>query len=159
MFAWNAVRSTVISRDNCRLWLWIPGSFAFRECPGMTTLDVCDAVGLIRPTISLFLQRSALDPVALDADYAAALDREREAPMLERQRGLAEQLAAPAMQGGDVGLIVGRDLLEVVDGRDHLAGDRVPFGCHPQQHLQKLDDRRTVRVVARLFELRQRGVI
>jgi len=28
----------MISRRNYRLWLWIPGSFAFREFPGMTTL-------------------------------------------------------------------------------------------------------------------------
>ena len=88
--------------------------------------------------------RLALDLVAFDADHPAALDRERQPAVLERQRGFAEQLAAPAMQRGHVGLVVGRDLLEIVDGRDHLAGDRVALRRHPQQNLQKLDDRRAI---------------
>ena len=61
------------------------------------------------------------------------------------------------MQRGDVGMIVGRDLFEVVDGCDHLAGDGVPLRCHPQQDFQQLDDRAAVRIAARLFDFRQAG--
>ena len=54
--------------------------------------------------------------------HAAFFDRERQPAMLQRKRRLAEQFAPPAVQGGDVGGIVGCDLFEVVDGRNHLAG-------------------------------------
>src|SRR5207248_7675244 len=70
---------------------------------------------------------------AVDPDDPAPLDRKREFALLERQRGLAEQFAAPAAQRGDVGIVVRRDLLEIVDGRDHLAGDGVALRSHAQQ--------------------------
>jgi hypothetical protein len=70
-----------------------------------------------------------LDPIGsspvrpVDPDDAAFLDRQRQPAMLQRQRRVAEQLAAPAMQRADVGMVVGRDLFEIVDGGDDLAGD------------------------------------
>ena len=64
--------------------------------------------------------------------------------MFQRQRRFAEQLAAPAVQRADVGVIVSRDLFQIVDGCDYLAGDGVALGCHPQQDFQKLDGRRTI---------------
>ena len=64
--------------------------------------------------------------------------------MLQRQRRFAVQFAAPAVQRADVGMVVSRDLLQVVDRRDHLAGDGVAFRRHPQQNFQKLDDRRAI---------------
>src|SRR5438309_11947991 len=81
---------------------------------------------------------------AIDSNDAPSFDRKREPAMLERQRGLAEQFTAPAAQRGDVGIVVRRDLLEIVDGRDHLAGDGVPLRGHPQQDLEKLDGCRTI---------------
>src|SRR5579883_3141187 len=90
---------------------------------------------------------------ALDADHTAALDGERELAAFERQRGFAEQLAPPALQRGDLGLVVGGDLLEIVDGGDHLAGDAIALRSHPQQHLQQFDNGGAFGIVARLVEL------
>ena len=63
--------------------------------------------------------------VAIHPDHAAFLDREREPAMLERERCLTEQFAAPPVQRGDIGIVVGRDLFEIVNGRDHLTCHRV----------------------------------
>ena len=99
--------------------------------------------------------RSAgLSPV--DPDDAAFFDREGQPAVLQRYRGFAEQFAAPAVQSGDVCLIVGGDLVEIVDGGNDLAGDGVAFRRHPQQHLEKFDGCRAIGVAARLFDLRQR---
>ena len=88
--------------------------------------------------------RDRLILVSIDPDHPAFFDRERQPAVLQRQRRFAEQFAAPAVQRADVGIIVGRDLFEIVDGRDHLAGDGVALRRHPQQDLQKLDDRRAI---------------
>ena len=69
---------------------------------------------------------------AIDPHHAALVDGQREAAFLQGQRSFAEQLTAPAVQRADIGVVVGRDLLEVVHGRDHLAGDRVLFRGHAQ---------------------------
>ena len=61
--------------------------------------------------------------LAIDPHHAALVDGERKAAFLERQSRFAEQFAAPAVQGADVGVIVGGDLFEIVHSRDHLAGD------------------------------------
>src|ERR1700678_4064396 len=83
-------------------------------------------LSLIRSPDALKLrEKSGLTPI--DPDNPALVDRERQPAVFQRQRRLAEQLAAPAVQGADVGMIVGRDLLEIVDGRDDLAGYRMAF--------------------------------
>src|SRR5205085_12565088 len=83
---------------------------------------------------------SACTLVSIDPDDPAFLDRQRQPTVVPRKRRLAEQLAAPAVQRGYVGIIVSGNLLEIVDRCDHLAGDAVALRCHPQQNLQKLDD-------------------
>ena len=82
--------------------------------------------------------------VAIDPDNPALFDRKRQPAVLQRQRRLAEQFAAPAVQCGDIGMIVSRDLFEIVDRRDDLAGNGMTLGRHPQQNFQQLDDRRAV---------------
>ena len=49
--------------------------------------------------------------IPIDPDHAAFFDRQRQPAVLQVQRRFAEQFAAPAMQRGDVGGIVGGDLL------------------------------------------------
>ena len=98
--------------------------------------------------------RVGLSPV--DPDDAAFFDRERQPAVFQRQSGFAEQFAAPAMERGDVGLVVGGDLVEIVDGGDHLAGDGVALRRHPQQHFEEFDGRSPIGIAARLFDLRQR---
>src|SRR5260370_42182002 len=56
--------------------------------------------------------------VSIDPDNPAFFDRERQLAVFQRQRRLAEQLAAPAVQRADVGIVIGRDLFEIVDGCD-----------------------------------------
>ncbi len=70
------------------------------------------------------VKNAVLSPV--DPDDAAFFDRQRQPAVFQRKRCFAEQLAAPAVQGGDVALIVGGDLVEVVGG-DVLAGDGMAF--------------------------------
>ncbi|GCC44600.1 hypothetical protein chiPu_0028395, partial [Chiloscyllium punctatum] len=100
------------------------------------------------------MEPGALAPV--HPHHAALVDRERELAVLELECRLAEQFAPPAMQGADLGLIAGRDLLEVVDGGDHLAGDAVALRRHAEQHLQQLDGRRPVGIVSGFFQLGER---
>ena len=61
--------------------------------------------------------------IPVDPDDAAFFDRERQPAVFQRQCRFAEHLAAPAVQGGDVGKIVGGNLFEIVDGRNYLARD------------------------------------
>src|SRR5450432_1762133 len=82
--------------------------------------------------------------VPIDPDNPALFDRECQPSLFQRQGGVAEQLAAPAVQRADVGVVVGRDLFQIVDGSDHLAGDGVALRRHPQQNFQQFDDRRTI---------------
>src|SRR5450631_4157802 len=82
--------------------------------------------------------------VPIDPDNPALFDRERQSSLFQRQGGVAKQLAAPAVQRADVGMIVSRDLFQIVDSCDHLAGDGVALRRHPQQDFQELDDRRTI---------------
>ena len=67
------------------------------------------------------------------------LDRERQLAVLERERLLAEQFAPPAVQRRHVGIVVGGDAVEIVDGGDHLGGDAVALRGHAQQHLEQFD--------------------
>ena len=55
-----------------------------------------------------------------------------------------------------VGAVVGGNGFKVVDGRNHLGGDAVLFRRHAQQHLQQFDNRRSVAVLPRFFQRRQR---
>ena len=87
----------------------------------------------------------------IDPDDAAFFDRECQPAVLQRNRSFAEQFAAPAVQRGDIGVVVGGDLVEIVDGGDHFAGDGVTFRRHPQQHLQEFNGRGPVRITARLY--------
>ena len=45
--------------------------------------------------------------VSIDPDNPALFDRQRQLAMFQRQCRFAEQLAAPAVQRGHVGMIVG----------------------------------------------------
>src|SRR5499433_1237279 len=71
----------------------------------------------------------------LDRHHLAILHRERQPAVLERERLVAKKLAPPAVQGRHIGIVVVGDLLELVDGGDHLGGDRVALRRHAQQHL------------------------
>ena len=82
--------------------------------------------------------------VSIDPDNPALFDRQRQLATFQRQCRFAEQLAAPAVQRGYVGMIVRRNLFQIVDRRDHLAGDAMALRRHPQQNFQELDDRRAV---------------
>ena len=74
--------------------------------------------------------------VSIDPDNPPLFDRQRQLTMFQRQRRFAEQLAAPAVQRGYVGMIVRRNLLQIADRRDHLAGDAMALRRHPQQNFQ-----------------------
>src|SRR5215471_21309535 len=73
---------------------------------------------------------SIASPLPVDADHPAALNRKCELPALQRKRSFAEQFAPPAVQRRDVGVIISRDVLEVIDGGDHLAGYAVALRSH-----------------------------
>ena len=94
--------------------------------------------------------------ILVDGYDFSFVDGEREPTLLERERLLAEQLAAPALERGDVGIVVGGDAVEVVDGGDHLGGDAVALRRHAQEHLEQFDRRCAVRRRPEAFEPRQR---
>src|SRR5665213_518642 len=105
------------------------------------------------------LERRSRRSASIDLDDATLFHRKRQPAVLQGKCCFAEQLAAPALQRGDVGVIVGGDLFEIVDGGDHLAGDGVALRGHAQQDLQEFDGCCSIRVAARLFDFRQgRGV-
>ena len=91
----------------------------------------------------------------LRGHHAAAVHRQRQPAVLERQRLLAEQFAPPALHRRHVGVVVGGDAVEVVDRGDHLGGDAVAARRHAQQHLEQFDGGGAVRRRARAFEPRQ----
>ncbi len=74
-------------------------------------------------------------------DDAALFDRQRQLAVLQRQRSFTEQFAPPAVQGADIGLVVRRDLFEIVHRCDHLAGDGMALRRHAQQNLEQFDGR------------------
>src|SRR5947209_20499173 len=88
--------------------------------------------------------RTALLLSPIHPDHSALFNRKRQAAMLERQCGVAEQLAAPAMQRRDVRVVVGGNLLEVIDCPYDLAGDSIAFRGHSEQNFQQFDDRSPV---------------
>ena len=79
--------------------------------------------------------------------------------MLERKCLFAEQFTPPAFHRGNVGLVVGGDPVEVVDGCNDLGSDAVPFGGHPQQNLKQLDCCSAVYCRTEAFQVRQRLLI
>jgi hypothetical protein len=82
--------------------------------------------------------------IPIDPDDPAPFDRQSQPAMFQRQCRFAEQLAAPAVQCGYAGIIIRRNLFQIVDGCDHLAGDAMALRRHPQQNFQKLDNRRAI---------------
>src|SRR5213083_920076 len=97
----------------CIVKFQVPSADMARSFRGIWDFTI--ASGGATKHLSMSHQRSSLhrnDPVLLD--------REREPSVFERDRLLAEHFAPPAFQGRDVRVIAGSDLLEVVDGRDHL---------------------------------------
>src|SRR5713101_2675671 len=78
--------------------------------------------------------RAGRTSVPIDPDNPALFDRECQPSLFQRQGGVAKQLAAPAVQRADVGVVVSRDLFQIVDGCDYLAGDGVALRRHPQQN-------------------------
>src|SRR5262249_40000516 len=100
------------------------------DCEGM---GPCVLSLVTRATIiTLLPRRWGEGLLALHPHHAAFLDCERQPSLLERERLVAEQLAPPAGWRRHVGLVVGGDAVEVVDGGDHLGGDAVPFRGHAQ---------------------------
>src|SRR5215813_2139759 len=91
----------------------------------------------------------------LDRHHLAILHRERQPAVLERERLVAKKLAPPAVQGRHVGIVVVGDLLELVDGGDHLGGDRVALRRHAQQHLEELHGGGAVAAPALALNARQ----
>ena len=74
--------------------------------------------------------------VAFGGDDAAAINGEAELAVLEVERLVSEHFTPPALHRGDVGAVIGRDGFEIIDGRNHLGGDRVLFRRHAQQYFQ-----------------------
>ncbi len=101
-----------------------------------------------RPTAIYSLTRSTL--MTRPRSIASA-----SRPCLSASAASPNKFAAPAVESRNIGIVVGRDLLEIVDSRDHLGGDRMTLRRHPQQHLQQFDDRRAVGIAARLLDLGQ----
>ena len=95
------------------------------------------------------------DPFPLERDHPPSLDREREPALLERQRMLAEQFAPPTLHCGHVGLVVGGDAVEFVDGGDHFSRDAMPLRGHTQQHFEELHGRLSIDRGLRAIEPRQ----
>ena len=56
--------------------------------------------------------------IPIHPDDAAFFDRERQPAAVQRNGGFTEQSAAPAVERRTIGLVVGRDLVEIVDGGD-----------------------------------------
>ena len=84
-------------------------------------------------------RRSSPGPPHLDRP-APAVQHQGQFAALELQGVLAEGFAAPALQGGGVGLVVVGDLLQVGDRGDQLRGDAGVLGPRLQQHLEQLDN-------------------
>ena len=101
------------------------------------------ALGIVAKS-GLISLRSTPTSLAFDGSDFALLDGERQLAALERERLLAEQLAPPAGQRGNVGLVVAGNAFKIVDGGDHFGGDVVPLGDHAQQHFQQFDRRHAV---------------
>src|SRR5262245_13508261 len=100
------------------------------DCEGM---GPCVLSLVIRAAIiTLSPRRRGERSLPLHRHHAAFLDCEREPSLLERERLVTEQLAPPAGERRHIGLVVGGDAVEVIDGGDHLSGDAVPFRRHPQ---------------------------
>ena len=74
------------------------------------------------------------------SDDLAGLNQHGHPPRLDRQRILAEQLATPAMQGGDVGIVVEGDLVELVGGGNQLGGHVMAGDDGLEQHPQQVGD-------------------
>src|ERR1700694_635192 len=142
---WPAGASGLVMRLPTK-WRWSklsatsPASWRARSSWKPTLRSRYDQV---RPGVLRWRRRGR--PLAsVDPDHPPFFDRQCQPSLFQRQGGFAKQLAAPAVQRADVGMIVSRDLFQIVDGCDQLAGDGVAFRCHPQQNFQKLDDRSTV---------------
>jgi hypothetical protein len=65
----------------------------------------------------------SIDYAVMEKTARAALDGKRQPPMLERERRFAEHFPTPAVQGRNIGIVVGRDLLEIVDGGSTRCGN------------------------------------
>src|SRR5262249_55396333 len=82
--------------------------------------------------ITLLPRRRGEGLLALHPHHAAFLDCERQPSPPERARPVAAPPAPPAGERRHIGLVVGGDAVEVVDGGDDLGGDAVPFRGHAQ---------------------------
>jgi len=78
--------------------------------------------------------------------------------VLQGQRVGAEDLAPPAMQGDDFGVVVGGDRFEVVGRGDELLRDLEILAALLQEHAQQLDQRPEAGWVLRLLRDRRRRV-
>ena len=67
--------------------------------------------------------------------------------MFQFERLSPKQFSPPAGQGGDLGVIVGGNGFEILDGRDHFGGNSVTFAHMAQEHPQKFD-RRAIAAIA-----------
>src|SRR5262252_9816843 len=109
---------------------FIGSALVARDCEGM---GPCVLSLVTRATIiTLLPRRWGEGLLALHRHHAAFLDCERQPSLLERERLVAEQLAPPAGERRHIGLVVGGNAVEVVDGGDDFGGDAVPFRGHAQ---------------------------
>ena len=131
----------------CRIYVAAAGGGVWRSTNATAAAPLWQNVSAGIPT-------NAIGSIAVDPNDPALFDGERQATVLERQCCIAEQFAAPAVQGGDIGVVAAGDLFEVVDGGDYLAGYRVALGCHAQQHFEEFDDGGAIGIAAWLFDLR-----
>src|SRR5690242_2558593 len=82
---------------------------------------------------------------------------ESDATVLERERVLAEELAAPARERRHVGGVGGGDQLEILGARHQLLRDAVLLAAQLQEHAQQVDQRSEAwRQLAARWRLRMR---
>src|SRR3954466_2435249 len=86
------------------------------------------AAGIALFTRATLRQRHQLDAVAPGG--------QREATVFQRQRVVAEDIAAPARKRADSGVVVGRDRFQIVSRGDQLLRDVVILAALLQQNAQ-----------------------
>ena len=91
-------------------------------------------VGKASLLIRVYIDKSDLRPTL------GVLDAQGQAAVFEIEGGIAKDLASPAAQGRDIGVIIGGDTLQLGNIGDKPVGDIMDFAFTAQEDFQELDN-------------------